>query len=48
MEISDVDVASGAGFIVVCMGKIMRMPGLSSKSNYLNMDIIDNKIEGLF
>ncbi len=48
MRITDLDVASGAGFIVVCMGNILRMPGLGKKANYLNMDIIDNKIQGLF
>ena len=49
MEITDVKLCSGAGFIVVLMGKIMTMPGLSKKSAYLNMDI-DNKqnIKGLF
>ena len=48
VTVSDVEVASGAGFIVVSLGSIMRMPGLSRNSNYLNMDIEDNVITGLF
>ena len=48
MTISDIEVANGAGFIVVSMGSIMRMPGLSKNANYLNMDINNNIIKGLF
>ena len=49
MEITDIKVSNGAGFVVVLMGKIMTMPGLGKNSAYLNMDI-DNKslIKGLF
>ena len=49
MEVTDIRVSSGAGFIVVLMGNIMTMPGLGKNSAYLNMDI-DNKslIKGLF
>ena len=48
MRVTDIEVASGAGFIIVSMGSIMRMPGLSKNANYLNMDINDGIIEGLF
>lgn len=48
MTITDIKINSGAGFIVIYMGNIMTMPGLSKKANYLNMDFKDNKIIGLF
>ena len=48
MTISDIEVANGAGFIVVSMGNILRMPGLAQKANYLNMDITNDVIKGLF
>jgi len=49
VNIREVRLCSGAGFIVVIAGNIMTMPGLSKKPAYLNMDI-DNKgnITGLF
>ena len=49
MEVTDIKLSNGAGFIVVLMGNIMTMPGLGKNSAYLNMDI-DNKgnIKGLF
>lgn len=49
MNVTDVKLSSGAGFIVVLMGNIMTMPGLGKNSAYLNMDIDNNgKIKGLF
>ena len=49
MNITDIKLSSGAGFIVVLMGNIMTMPGLGKNSAYLNMKI-DNigNISGLF
>ena len=38
----------GAGFIVALMGDIMTMPGLPKVPASNNMDVIDNKIVGLF
>jgi formate--tetrahydrofolate ligase len=38
----------GAGFIVALTGDVMTMPGLPKKGAYENMDVIDNKIIGLF
>ena len=38
----------GAGFIVAMMGKVMTMPGLPKKGGYIDMDVIDGKILGLF
>ena len=47
--VRDVLVNSGAGFIVVYMGKIMTMPGLSKNPAYENMHIDDDgTIYGLF
>lgn len=48
MKVTDISLSSGAGFIVVYMGNIMTMPGLSKKAAYLGMKI-DNEhnIEGL-
>ena len=49
MVVTDIKLSSGAGFIVVFMGNIMTMPGLSKNNAYLNMDIEDNgNIKGLF
>ena len=49
ITVRDVKINSGAGFIVVYMGKIMTMPGLSKKPAYENMHIDDNgTIYGLF
>ncbi len=49
ITVRDVNVNSGAGFIVVYMGKIMTMPGLSKNPAYENMRIDDDEtICGLF
>lgn len=40
--------SAGAGFIVALTGKVMTMPGLPRHGAYENMDVIDNKIIGLF
>jgi len=49
VNVRDVKLCLGAGFIVVYMGNIMTMPGLSKTPAYENMEI-DNqyKIKGLF
>ena len=38
----------GAGFIVALTGAVMTMPGLPKHGAYENMDLIDEKIVGLF
>lgn len=38
----------GAGFIVALMGNVMTMPGLPKSGAYMDMDVIDGKIIGLF
>ena len=49
VTVRDIKVSSGAGFIVVYMGKILTMPGLSKKPAYENMDIDESGIiSGLY
>lgn len=49
VTVRDAKLCSGAGFIVIYMGNIMTMPGLSKTPAYENMDIDENlKITGLF
>ncbi len=49
ITVRDVNVYTGAGFIVVYLGSIMTMPGLSRHANYENMSIDNNyNIEGIF
>jgi len=38
----------GAGFIVALMGNVMTMPGLPKHGAYMDMDVIDGKVVGLF
>ena len=47
--VRDVNIYTGAGFIVVYLGSIMTMPGLSKSANYEIIDINDNyEVKGLF
>ena len=49
VTVRDIELKSGAGFIVVFLGSIIDMPGLSKVPSALNMKIDSNeKIEGLF
>lgn len=49
VRVRDVILNSGAGFIVVLMGDVLTMPGLSKHPNYEGMDITaDGKTIGLF
>ena len=49
IEINDVKVASGAGFIIVYVGNVMTMPGLPKKPAAENIDISSTgEISGLF
>ena len=48
MTVTDISLSNGAKFIVVYMGNIMTMPGLSKNATYLDMTIDKNGIiEGL-
>ena len=49
MQVRDITIKSGAGFLVVIMGDIMLMPGLSKQPALTKMHIDNNNIiEGLF
>ena len=49
MQVRDVRLSAGAGFVVVIMGAIMTMPGLPKKPAAENIDVDENgKITGLF
>ena len=49
MKVTNVRLSSGAGFIVILMGSIMTMPGLSKEPAYLNMKFSKTgKISGLY
>lgn len=49
INVSDIRISAGAGFIVVLTGKIMTMPGLPKKPAYENIDVTENgEITGLF
>lgn len=49
INVTDIKISNGSGFIIVYMGNILTMPGLSKNAAYLNMKIDKNKkIEGLF
>lgn len=47
IEVKNIEVFNGAGFITVYLGNIMTMPGLSKTPNYEKIDVIDGLIEGL-
>lgn len=46
--VNEVRLSAGARFIVLICGKIMTMPGLPKVPAANNIDVIDNKITGLF
>lgn len=48
ISVTDVRLYSGAGFITVLLGNIMTMPGLPEKPNYEKIDIVNEKIVGIF
>ena len=49
MTVTDARLSNGAGFIVVLMGAIMTMPGLSKEPAYMKMKFHTNgKIDGLY
>ena len=48
INIREVYVSAGAGFVVVITGTVMTMPGLPKVPAAENIDVIDDKIVGLF
>lgn len=47
LTITDVVLNNGAYFITILLGNVLTMPGLAKKSNYLNMKIENNIIDGV-
>lgn len=45
--VRDIELYSGAGFVTVLFGNILRMPGLPKHPNYEKIDFVDGKIVGL-
>ena len=49
MQVRDVYVSAGAGFVVVLTGNVMTMPGLPKQPAAYTIDVDENgKITGLF
>ena len=49
MEVREVRLSAGAGFVVVICGSIMTMPGLPKKPAAVNIDVdAEGRISGLF
>lgn len=49
ITVRDIEIASGAGFLIPITGEIMRMPGLPDEPSSQNIDIDENgEITGLF
>jgi len=48
MRVTDYKINNGAGFITILMGNVITMPGLSKTANYLNIDLKDDEIIGIF
>ena len=48
INVRDVYVNAGAGFVVAITGSIMTMPGLPKVPAAENIDVVDDKIVGLF
>ena len=48
ISIRELKPSIGAGFIVALTGDVMTMPGLPKAPAAMNMDVIDDKVIGLF
>lgn len=48
LNVRQISVSSGAGFLVVMCGDILKMPGLPKKAAAEQIDVIDGNIVGLF
>ena len=48
MTVRHVQINSGAGFLVVLTGDIMRMPGLPRRPLAESLDLLDRQVVGLF
>ena len=47
INVRDVNLYNGAGFVTVLLGDIMTMPGLSRNPNYEVIDVVDGDIIGV-
>jgi formate--tetrahydrofolate ligase len=47
LTIRRVELAAGAGFVVILAGSIMRMPGLPREPRALAVDLVDDEIHGI-
>lgn len=47
INVRDVNLYNGAGFVTVLLGDIMTMPGLSRNPNYEVIDVVDGEIIGV-
>ena len=48
MTVTGYKINNGDGFITILMGNVIRMPGLSKTANYLNIDLENDDIIGIF
>ena len=48
MDIREVRLSVGAGFVVVICGDVMTMPGLPKVPASESIDVVDGQIVGLF
>jgi len=48
INVKDIELKNGAGYIVVLTGKILTMPGLPKVPNAENIDINNDEIKGIF
>ena len=48
ITINDYKINNGAKVITLLTGNIQTMPGLAKESNYLNIDLVDNEVIGIF
>ena len=48
LDVTDIEIKSGAKFIIVYTGKILTLPGLGARPNYENIDILNDSIVGIF
>ena len=47
LHVRDVEIKTGAGFVIVLCGTIVTMPGLPKEPNAEKIDLVDGKVTGL-
>ena len=48
INVKDIELKNGAGYIVILTGKILTMPGLPKVPNAESIDIVNDEIKGIF